>query len=855
MKTLSASTRITLGLVCAMVGILMGASVLGLLPDTYEFRVRNRAQLVESVAFSGSVLLSNGDWDGMQSLMENTRSRNSNVESIGVRHKKSGELVIASGDHGPHWPQGMRDHSDARFMQIPLSRVNDPDWARLEFRFKPLDSGRWYAFAEHPTVQLFLFAGACGFCSFGLFLKLTLKNLDPSRAVPRRVRDALDILTEGLVIVSVDDRILLANRAFGETSGQSADTLVGLRMDSFGYMRQDGQTQSPWSECLAARRAVSGVPMRFSGRDGVTRIFKVNCSPLMNNDGAVRGAMVSFDDVTVLEQNKVELKAAKEAADAANRAKSEFLANMSHEIRNPMNAIVGFTEILRRGLEDSAERRAAYLNTIHASGTHLVELINDILDFSKIEAGRLELEIRETRPWQVMSEVVSVLRMKASQQGLDLVVSIRDRIPESIQTDPTRLRQVLMNLIGNAIKFTPQGRVEVEAGFDDSNGTPRLQFCVRDSGIGMTPEQLSRLFQQFVQADSSVTRRFGGTGLGLAISKRLVEALGGEISVESRPGEGTTFRFEISTGAIAGVKMISLADAERHAMTERAEAPGLKTWFQPARVLVTDDTAENRQLVGVVLRKAGLLVDEAENGGIAVQKALSGSYDLLLMDVQMPVMDGFTATRTLRSKGLTAPILAFTANVTEQDRQECLKAGCVGFIAKPINVDLLLSTLARYLKTGPAPEPVTSEAVRIAATPASREGVAETTAGVSRHCETASSQAIESGPSRAVARRLKSTLPLEIPEFREIVEAFLDKLPSTMASLQEAGQQKNYREVREIAHRLKGTGGTVGFADFTAPAKELQSAAERRDDAAIARHLSELEVVAACIERPEPALV
>ena len=610
--------------------------------------------------------------------------------------------------------------------------------------------------------------------------------------------------------------------------------------------------------------------MDFVDQTGEKRIFKVNCSPLFGNEGKIRGVMVSLDDVTQLEKNKIDLKIAKDEADAANKAKGDFLANMSHEIRNPMNAIVGFTDILRRGLEDSEATRTTYLDTIHASGTHLVELINDILDFSKIEAGKLELEIRECSPYQLMTEVVNVLRMKAEQQSLSLSINLRGSIPETIQADPTRLRQILMNLVGNAIKFTAEGGVRIVTSMEEKDGQPFIMFEVTDTGIGMTPEQMSRLFQEFMQADSSVTRRFGGTGLGLAITKRLTEAMGGQIAVRSEPGVGSTFYFSIATGDLSGILMLNAEQAaEKYRTASRIQQQGLRVYFKPARVLITDDTPANRQLAGLVLRKAGLTVDEAENGAIAVEKASLGIYDLLLMDMQMPVMDGFTATKTLRDQGLQTPILAFTANVMEQDRQRCVAAGCSGFLTKPINIDLLLTTIAEYLETTDAPPELPSPVDHSAAIGMTRLNAASVPASLgggsldelldqlpgisgSRSLDRNMSTEIEAGREyRATVRKpIYSTLPLDIPEFREIVESFLSCMEDTMKSLREAQARMDYQEVREIAHRLKGTGGTVGFAAFTEPSRKLQFAAEERDDETIEAMLVELEDISSRIELP-----
>ena len=893
MKNFSAASRITLGLVCSMLGILISANLLGLLPDRNALVIQGRQQLAESIAFSNSVLLANHDLAGINAVFENVLDRNPAVRSLGIRRYSDDRVVVSVGSHEEIWPADLGDKVTAEFMPIPLSQDGSGEWGQIEIAFTPLDSGRWYSFAENPLLQLLIFAACCGFTVFRIFLRIVLKNLDPSRAVPRRVREALDILSEGLMIVGLDDRILLANNAMAKTVEKDADALVGKKASQFRFVRMDGVEEMPWTECGRTQQLVSGTTVHFVDVDQTNRIFKVNCSPLFGTEGRIRGVMVSLDDVTLLEQNKIDLRLAKEEADNANKAKSDFLANMSHEIRNPMNAIVGFTDILRRGLEESAATRIRYLDTIHASGTHLVELINDILDFSKIEAGKLDLEVRECSPYELMTDVVNVLRMKAEEHALTLSVHVRGEIPETIKSDPTRLRQILMNLVSNAIKFTSEGGVRIVASMVKRSEQTFLRFEVTDTGIGLTKDQAGRLFQQFMQADSSVTRRFGGTGLGLAISKRLTEALGGEIAVDSEPGVGSTFHFCVSTGDLANVAMLTGEQAaEKFASAARRIETGLSTWFKPARVLITDDTPANRQLAGLVLRKAGLCVDEAENGAIAVEKATANSYDLLLMDMQMPVMDGFTATSTLRNLGMAAPILAFTANVTEQDRQNCISSGCTGFLTKPINIDLLLKTIADYLPTQDHPPEITetlatpvaldttsersnvsprihgdapalTQSVPSIVSPISESRAVTSTGGDDTIDDLMTSFFGASSPSnRSMVKsqlpprlqKLRSTLPMEVPEFREIVEAFTNGLHNTLARLRDSQTCRDYQVIRELAHRLKGTGGTVGFADFTEPSDRLQTAAEIHDDDTIEAMISELEEIASRLEITEPVM-
>ena len=866
MFRMTAATRITLGLVCSMLGILMAANFLDLLPDAEGLVTANRAQMTESLAFTSAPLIEAGDVKKLQAILDALVHRNHEMLSAGIR-KPDGTLRVSAGTHADHWPVDLGDRSTERFMQVTLSAQNQDQWGRLEVVFTPLRPDGLLGQFRTRMTQLLFFCAPVAFFSFRWFLTMVLKNLDPTHAVPRRVREALDILSEGLMIVGVNSRVLLANKAMEVMTGREENKLIGVQASSLGFrpLESANSGSMPWETALAADKGTSNVMMVLDSDDGPARIFRVNCSSLVGNDGEIRGVMVTFDDVTILEENKLQLRDARDEAEAANKAKSDFLANMSHEIRNPMNAIVGFTDILRRGMEDSEATRREYLNTIHASGNHLVGLINDILDLSKIESGKMEMEICECSPWQLMGEVVNVLKMKAEGQNLTLEHSIQDTIPRTIHSDPTRLRQVLMNLVGNAIKFTESGSVRIVAEQAQADGRSQIRFSVIDTGIGMTKEQCAKVFEEFVQADTSVTRRFGGTGLGLAISKRLTEALGGEINLASVPGEGTEFTFTVDTGDISGVELID-AETAQQSFTDSVQtqqATVLAVRFKPARVLVTDDTPANRQLVGLVLRKSGLIVEEAEHGLQAFERATSEDFDLLLMDMQMPVMDGFTATKKLREHGITVPIFALTANVMQADRERCEAAGCTGFLTKPIDIDRLLTALAEILPIDDS-EPVAerlTDTAQPAVVPSPRDDAPAATPICTTHLTKSAEQIDEvmklvdralgstssSSPVNQV-RRIRSTLPTDIPEFRQIVQQFVQGLPAVLREMRDARDSGNFNELRELAHKLKGTGGTVGFADFTAPAERLQQAAETHADDAVDAALRELEQLSVAID-------
>jgi PAS domain S-box-containing protein len=413
-------------------------------------------------------------------------------------------------------------------------------------------------------------------------------------------------------------------------------------------------------------------------------------------------------NVDALERTNRRLEQYIEKAETATRVKSQFLANMSHEIRTPLTAILGFTDLLlddNSTPRDSSEALDA-LRTIRRNGDHLLGVINDILDLSKIEAGMLATNEVLCSPADVLSELASLIRVRADAKNLALTLEFRSPFPVLIRTDPLRLRQILINLLGNAIKFTMTGGVRLVAGLDLSHESPpRMRFDVIDSGIGMTAEQMGRLFVPFSQVDSSMTRRFGGTGLGLTISQQLARALGGEITVKSTPGQGSVFSVTVATGPIENVAMVDMANDDpkcRETGDEERPRVALADRFAGCHLLLVEDGLDNQRLLSLVLRKAGAAVTIAENGQIACDLVLAAfqegsAFDAILMDMQMPVMDGYTATTLLRQKGVRTPIIALTAHAMEGADVECRNAGCDGYVKKPIDRQELLDTLALYL--------------------------------------------------------------------------------------------------------------------------------------------------------------
>jgi PAS domain S-box-containing protein len=398
---------------------------------------------------------------------------------------------------------------------------------------------------------------------------------------------------------------------------------------------------------------------------------------------------------------------AKAAAEDASRAKSEFLANMSHEIRTPMTAILGFTDLLldERNFQEEPEKRISTIQTIQRNGFHLLSIIDDVLDLSKIEAGKIEIEAIPYSTFQIIEEVLSLMRVRSSAKGIALCCEFETAIPSNVLTDPIRVRQILLNLLSNAIKFTELGGVRIVVRYA-SGDRPRLEFDVVDTGLGMTPEQQNRLFKPFTQADNSTTRQFGGTGLGLTISKRLAHLMGGDVFiVESCAGKGTRFRAYLDVGFIESSKLIDPNEVSNYRNAgSKAESGAVQTTLPNSvlagcNILLAEDGPDNQKLISFILKKAGAKVTIAENGQLAVDSTLDAviagdPFHVVLMDMQMPVLDGYGATALLRSKGYGGHIIALTAHAMDGDRGKCISAGCDDYATKPIDRTSLIQQIA-----------------------------------------------------------------------------------------------------------------------------------------------------------------
>ncbi len=607
-------------------------------------------------------------------------------------------------------------------------------------------------------------------------------------------------MDEGVVFADADNVIVEVNDYFCRVVGRRREEILGKRIEDFHSPQLAGRLgaaitsfrQNPQSKAEVVHK-------RIADMDVILRMQPI-CS-----QGRYDGVLLNVVNVT-------ELVAARRAAEDASQAKSAFLANMSHEIRTPLTAILGFADMLCESSQTASDRLNC-VSALRRNGEHLLSLISDILDVSKIEAGKFTCESAPCRLHNLIADVVSMMRLRADNQGMTLAAEYLTPLPETILTDEPRLRQALVNLVGNAIKFTERGGVRIQLSLLPLwRATPAIQISVIDTGIGIDSATLAGLFRPFVQGDASTNRKYGGTGLGLAITRHIAGMLGGELTARSEVGRGSTFTLILPTGPLDGIKMLQRPS---EAVLDRAHptASVAPDALRGRRILLAEDGADNVRIIGTILRVAGAEVAVAENGRLAVERATAERFDLILMDMQMPEMDGYQAARQLRAQGLTTPILALTAHALSSDRQRCLQAGCDEYLTKPVDRAKLIATVARFT------------AVPAAALPA---------------------PSVEPLPPIV-------SLYADDRDLTEVIAEFVAGLPGQIDAIRHARNHGDWPLARRLAHQLKGAGGSYGYPAVTDAALRLEQAAAAADTEGAALAWDELNRIGRAIALAAPA--
>ena len=632
----------------------------------------------------------------------------------------------------------------------------------------------------------------------------------------RKLARAVEQSPESIVITNANIEIEYVNEAFLNNTGYSREEVIGKnpRILQSGHTPPENYT-AMW-HALGAGRSWTG---EFHNRrkDGSQHTELAIVTPIRLPDGTVTHYVAIKEDITekkklaqelenhrhhleeLVEQRTLELADAQRRAEAANQAKSAFLANMSHEIRTPMNAIIGLTHLMQRSR--STPEQSARLAKIDAASRHLLSIINDILDLSKIEAGKMLIEQTDFHLDAIFDHIQSLLRDEATRKGLHIEVD-RNAVPHWLRGDPTRLRQALLNYAGNAIKFTERGTIQLRAKkLEENDDEILVRFEVEDTGIGIGAEKVASLFEAFAQADPSTTRQHGGTGLGLAITRRLARLMGGDAGANSEIGKGSLFWFTARLQRGHGIQ-----PPVPHEPSD-AEAV-LRTRHAGSRILLVEDNAINREVAVELLSGANLVVDTAENGRIAVEKIRTNAYDLVLMDIQMPEMDGLEATQIIRSQlsETVLPILAMTANAYEDDRRICQAAGMNDFVAKPVDPASLFSTVAKWLPESLATKKQPLHTQQSQPGDGEAEGLRERLAG------------IEGLDLDVGLRNLRN----DVGRYRRLLDQFDDTYYQVAVELRTLIDGGDSGEARQRAHALKGAAGTLGLTAIMAAAGALE---------------------------------
>ena len=674
--------RISFGLVGLFVSLLLVARNFDLLPDPDAAALERRRAVCEGIAVECALAAQRKDGpEATAPFAQALARRHPDVLSVGVRGA-DGRMAVDTGEHETHWAGSDPERSTPTHMRVPVPLRDGTPWATVEVAFRALPySGPW-RYAGGALLPLIAFIGAGGLLATTFYLRAVFRRVDlaQARVVPQQVRATLDTLAEGVLVLDRTGVIALANETFARSVGVPADALRGKRVSDLPWHAGTVELTAddhPWVQVLREASPQMGRILGLkTGADFKT--ISVNSAPIFGPDGTCRGALATFDDLTAVEH-------ARAAAEAASRAKGEFLANVSHEIRTPMNAIMGMTELVLEGRLTTEQREC--LGIVGESAAALLGVINDLLDLSKIEAGKFDLDPIEFDLRDTLDDALQTLALRAHAKGLELGCEVADDVPAALIGDPVRVRQVVLNLVGNAVKFTASGEVLVRARVENrDHGAVRLHVTVTDTGIGIPADKLRTIFEPFTQADAGTTRRFGGTGLGLTISAHLVGLMGGEIWAESEPGCGSVFHFTVAFGSSPGA-------ADRRPAAEPVHA--LRT-----RVLVVESHSSTRRALTAAFTELGahpIAVGTAGEARAAVEGECADPFALAVVSSNLSGDDGFVlASELCRADRIGAVLVSLPSTDLPRDIERCRQIGA-WHLRRPVKRSDLRLALDRLL--------------------------------------------------------------------------------------------------------------------------------------------------------------
>jgi len=647
-----------------------------------------------------------------------------------------------------------------------------------------------------------------------------------------KYRGIIEKMNLGMIEIDADESIVYANKRFCTMSGYELDELVTRKATDL-FLQGSSLKKTRAQLSRRSYEITHSYELAVKTRSGEERWWLTSATPIIDDLGNQQGTISIHLDITDQKKMEEQLRIAKQESERSSRSKDIFLTNMSHEIRTPLNAIMGLGRLLSKSELDKQQKD--YLNGIESASAILLGIINDVLDFSKIEAGKISIEHISFNLESIMKQIIGVLEHKAEEKGLTLTYETDQRIAPVLIGDPYRINQVFMNLISNAIKFTEKGSVWMNACLiGEDEGTQKILVVIEDTGVGIKPEYLKTIFDKFTQEDETVVRKFGGTGLGMSITRQLMELMGGEISIESQKNVGTmvslVFNFKVGTARVFEKKRTIKNDTYN---------------INGKRILLVEDNSLNRLLAHTILTDYGAEITEAENGQEAVDHMRAGGFDIILMDIQMPVMDGMQATRIIRAEiDRNIPILALTANAIKSYEQQFLDAGMNDLISKPYNEINLVRPIARWLNNTGNPVKESAAALPVAQLPP----VAEVQAEVQekplpppRSLPVSKGKVLQPSEPLYDLSMLMS-IGKDDPGFIiRMLQLFVDETPPMMVKIKEAFASGDFKSVTYYAHRMKPSITNLGIKSLKADVLNIElHAADNPDTAALIERVDEV---------------